>query len=47
VLVLRGADRKSMPAMQQFLSEGTWDDIVILQRLWPQIDAALGHDDGC
>ncbi len=46
MLALRGADRNAVRAMQQFLSEGAWDDRAILQRLWPQIDADLGDDDG-
>src|SRR5439155_7254477 len=33
-------------AMQQFVSEGAWDDRAVLQRLWSEIDADLGDDDG-
>lgn len=33
VLALRGADRNAVRGMQQFLSEGAWDDRAILQRL--------------
>jgi len=46
VLALCGADRNAVRAMQQFLSEGAWDDRAILQRLWPEVDADLGDDDG-
>jgi len=46
MLALRGADRNAVRAMQQFLSEGAWDDTAILHRLWPEIDADLGDDDG-
>ena len=46
VLALRGADRNAVRAMQQFVSEGAWDDRAILQRLWSEIDADLGDDDG-
>jgi SRSO17 transposase len=46
MLALRGADRNAVRAMQQFLSEGAWDDTAILHRLWPEIDADLGDDHG-
>jgi SRSO17 transposase len=46
VLHLHGADRKLVRAMQQFLSEGAWDDTVILQRLWQELATDLGHADG-
>jgi SRSO17 transposase len=46
ILALRGADRNAIRALQQFLSEGAWDDRAILQRLWSEIDADLGDDDG-
>jgi SRSO17 transposase len=46
MLALRGADRNAIRAMQQFVSEGAWDDSAILQRLWSEINADLGDDDG-
>jgi SRSO17 transposase len=46
MLALRGADRNAVRAMQQFLSEGAWDDTAILHRLWPEIDTDLGDADG-
>jgi SRSO17 transposase len=46
VLHLHGADRKLVRAMQQFLSEGAWDDTLILQRLWQELAIDLGHADG-
>ncbi len=46
VLHLRGADRNAVRAMQQFLGDGAWDDRAILQRLWQELAADLGDDDG-
>jgi SRSO17 transposase len=46
LLALRGADRNAIRAMQQFVSEGAWDDRAILHRLWSEIDADLGDADG-
>jgi SRSO17 transposase len=47
VLALRGADRNAVRAMQQFLSEGAWDDRAILQRLWSELARDLGDaEDG-
>lgn len=46
MLALRGADRNAIRAMQQFVSEGAWDDHAILHRLWSEIDADLGDADG-
>jgi SRSO17 transposase len=46
VLHLHGADRNAVRAMQQFLSEGAWDDRAIVQRLWHQLAADLADDDG-
>jgi SRSO17 transposase len=46
ILALHGADRNAIRAMQQFVSEGAWDDTAILHRLWSEIDADLGDDDG-
>ena len=46
VLHLRGADRNAVRAMQQFLSEGLWDDTAILHRLWQEVATDLGDQDG-
>jgi SRSO17 transposase len=46
VLALEGANRNAVRAMQQFLSEGAWDDDTILRRHWQEVDADLGDADG-
>jgi SRSO17 transposase len=46
VLHLRGADRNAVRAMQQFLSDGIWDDQAILQRLWQELASDLGDGEG-
>jgi SRSO17 transposase len=46
VLALEGANRNTVRAMQQFLSEGAWDDDTILRRHWQEVDHALGDDNG-
>jgi len=46
VLALQGANRNAVRAMQQFLSEGAWDDEVILQRHWQEVETDLGDADG-
>jgi SRSO17 transposase len=46
VLTLEGANPKAVRAMQQFLSEGAWDDSAILQRHWQEVETDLGDDDG-
>jgi SRSO17 transposase len=46
VLALEGANRNAVRAMQQFLSEGAWDDDAILRRHWQEVDADLGDADG-
>lgn len=46
VLALEGANRNTVRAMQQFLSEGAWEDDTILQRHWQEVDRDLGDDDG-
>jgi DDE superfamily endonuclease len=33
-------------AMQQFMSEGSWDDTATLHRHWQEVDRDLGEDDG-
>jgi SRSO17 transposase len=46
VLTLKGADRHAVRAMQQFLSEGAWEDDAILPRHWQEVDADLGDAEG-
>jgi SRSO17 transposase len=46
VLTLKGADRNAVRAMQQFVSEGAWDDDAILQRHWQEVNADLGDAEG-
>lgn len=46
VLHLHGAKRNAVRAMQQFLSEGCWDDTAILRRLWQELATDLGDADG-
>src|SRR5262245_35400280 len=37
VLHLHGAERNTVRAMQQFLSEGAWDDTAMLRQLWHEL----------
>jgi SRSO17 transposase len=46
VLALEGAQPQAVRAMQQFLSEGSWDDTALLHRHWQEVDRELGEDDG-
>lgn len=46
VLALEGANRNTVRAMPQFLSEGAWEDEAILQHHWQEVDRDLGDDDG-
>lgn len=46
VLALYGADGNTVRAMQQFASEGAWDDTAILKRHWAEVDLTLGDEDG-
>jgi SRSO17 transposase len=46
VLALQGADQKAVRAMQQFISEGSWDDEVILKQHWKEVDKSLGDEQG-
>jgi SRSO17 transposase len=46
VLALEGANRNAVRAMQQFLSEGAWDDEVILRCHWQEVETDLGDADG-
>jgi SRSO17 transposase len=46
VLTRHGADGNAMRAMQQFASEGAWNDDVILTRHGAEVDQPLGDADG-
>src|SRR5688500_2997884 len=46
VLALEGAQPHAVRAMQQFISEGSWDDTALLHRHWQEVDCDLGADDG-
>src|SRR5919109_4499001 len=46
VLAMEGAQPQVVRAMQQFLSEGRWDDTALLHRHWQEVDRELGEDDG-
>jgi SRSO17 transposase len=46
VRAMQGAEVRAVRAMQQFLSEGAWDDEAILYRHWQEVDTTLGDADG-
>jgi SRSO17 transposase len=46
MLALEGANANVVRTMQLFISEGAWEDDVILTRHWQEVDAALGEEDG-
>jgi SRSO17 transposase len=46
VLARAGADRHAVRALQQFLSEGAWDDAAILRRHGQEVAATSGDDEG-
>src|SRR5262245_49199038 len=46
VLAMEGAQPRAVPAMQQCLSEGSWDDTALLHRHWQEVNRELGEDDG-
>ena len=45
-LALEGANPNAVRALQQFISEGAWEDEVILNRHWQEVDRDLGEEDG-
>lgn len=45
-LTLYGADGNAVRGMQQFLGEGKWEDWVIRQRHWQEVNSTLGENDG-
>lgn len=46
VLALEGAKPHAVRAMQQFSSEGSWDDTALLHRHWQEVERDLGEDEG-
>ena len=46
VLALEGAKSQAVRAMQQFISEGSWDDTALLPRHWQEVARDLGEADG-
>jgi SRSO17 transposase len=46
VLAIEGASEKAVRAMQQFISEGAWDDGVMLGQHWREVDHDLGEPEG-
>ena len=46
VLALEGADQNAVRGMQQFISQGAWDDAAMLQRHWQEVEQDLGDADG-
>src|SRR5258706_613692 len=46
VLAIEGASEKAVRAMQQFISEGAWDDGVLLGQHWREVDHDLGEPEG-
>lgn len=46
VLAVEGVQPQAVRAMQQFISEGSWDDPALLHHHWQEVDHELGADDG-
>jgi SRSO17 transposase len=46
VLAVEGAKAQAVRTLPLFISEGAWDDEVLLHRHWPEVDTMLGEDDG-
>jgi SRSO17 transposase len=46
VLALDGPNAKAVRTLQLCISEGAWDDEVLLHRHWQEVDTLLGEDDG-
>jgi SRSO17 transposase len=46
VLAMEGASEKAVRAMQQFISEGAWEDGVLLHQHWQEVDKDLGEGEG-
>lgn len=46
VLATKGSDLNAIRAMQQFVSEGRWEDEKLLQQHWQEVDSTLGEENG-
>jgi SRSO17 transposase len=46
VLAMEGASEKAVRAMQQFISEGAWEDEALLGQHWQEVDHDLGESEG-
>lgn len=46
VLELFDATSAAVRGMQQFITKGTWEDSVVLNRHWQMVDDIIGCDDG-
>jgi SRSO17 transposase len=46
MLALKGDDPNEIRATQHFISEGAWDDLVILEQHWREVSVDLGEEDG-
>ena len=46
VLTLEGPNPKAVRTLQPFISEGSWQDEVLLPRHWQEVGHELGEDDG-
>jgi len=46
VLALEGANAKAVRTLQLFISDGAWDDDVLLKRHWQEVETYLGDEDG-
>src|SRR5712671_4669474 len=46
VLAVEGVVPKAVRAMQAFISEGRWDDELLLHQHWQEVERDLGADDG-
>ena len=46
VLKLQGPDRNAVRSLQQFVGESPWSDVPLLARLWAEVGATLGEEEG-
>lgn len=46
VLKLQGPDRNAVRSLQQFVGESPWSDAPLLARLWAEVGATLGKEEG-
>ena len=46
ILALEGPNATAVRTTQLFISEGAWEDEVLLHRHWQEVDTSLGEDDG-